>query len=413
MTVWSPERAQEHLLSLELFGMRFGLTRMERLLVRLGSPQRRLRTIHVVGTNGKSSVSRMTAAILERHGLVTGAFLSPHLESFAERIRIAGADLDEKRFAAAVQRAAAAADHIVAEAPADEPVTQFELLTAAALSEFAERHVDVAVVEAGLGGRLDATNVLDAPVVVLTSVGLEHTRWLGDTETAIAREKLAVLTERATLVCGPLGEAARVEAECAAAAAHARLVPVPASDAPADSGLPGYQRGNFAIARAAAAALLGELDPAAVSAAAADAAVPGRLQLLGSDPVVLFDGAHNPDGVRALGAALDELVGDRPLVLVASVLSDKEPAAMLSELLGRCVAAVLTQAANPRALSVDELLSAAPRGDWELHAEAEPRRALERARALAGPAGAVLVTGSLHLVGDLLADPSRRVVSAL
>ena len=413
MTVWSPERAQEHLLSLELFGMRFGLARMERLLVRLGSPQRRLRTIHVVGTNGKSSVSRMTAAILERHGLVTGAFLSPHLESFAERIRIAGADLDEKRFAAAVQRAAAAADHIAAEAPADEPVTQFELLTAAALSEFAERHVDVAVVEAGLGGRLDATNVLDAPVVVLTSVGLEHTRWLGDTETAIAREKLAVLTERATLVCGPLGEAARVEAERAAAAAHARLVPVPVSDAPADSGLPGYQRGNFAIARAAAAALLGELDPAAVSAAAADAAVPGRLQLLGSDPVVLFDGAHNPDGVRALGAALDELVGDRPLVLVASVLSDKDPAAMLSELLGRCVAAVLTQAANPRALPVDELLAAAPRGGWELHAEAEPRRALERARALAGPAGVVLVTGSLHLVGDLLADPSRRVVSAL
>lgn len=413
MTVWSPERAQEHLLSLELFGMRFGLARMERLLVRLGSPQRRLRTIHVVGTNGKSSVTRMTAAILERHGLVTGAFLSPHLESFAERIRIAGADLDEERFAAAVQRAAAAADHIVAEAPGDEPVTQFELLTAAALSEFAERHVDVAVVEAGLGGRLDATNVLDAPVVVLTSVGLEHTRWLGDTVAAIAREKLAVLTEGATLVCGPLEEAARVEAERAAAAAEARLVPVPASDVPADLDLPGYQRGNFAIARAAAAALLGELDPAAVSAAAADAAVPGRLQLLGSDPVVLFDGAHNADGVRALGAALDELVGDRPLVLVASVLSDKDPMAMLSELLGRCEAAVLTRAANPRALPVDELLAAAPRGDCELHTEAEPWRALERARALAGPAGAVLVTGSLHLVGDLLANPSRRVVSAL
>ena len=413
MTGWSPERAQEHLLSLELFGMRFGLARMQRLLAELKSPQRRLRAIHVVGTNGKSSVTRMTAAILERHGRVTGAFLSPHLESFGERIRIAGADVDEQRFAAAVERVAAAAERIAADAPYDEPVTQFELLTAAALSEFAERRVDVAVIEAGLGGRLDATNVLDAPVVVLTSVGLEHTRWLGDTEAAIAREKLAVLGEGATLVCGPLGPAAEAEAVRATAAAHARLVTVPDADARADSGRPGYPGGNFATARAAAAALLGDLDPAAVSAAAADAAVPGRLQLLGSDPVVLFDGAHNADGVRALGAALDELVGDRPLVLVASVLSDKDPEAMLSELLGRCVAAVLTQAANPRALPVDELLAAAPRGGWELHAEAEPRRALEQARALAGPEGAVLVTGSLHLVGDLLADPSRRVVSAL
>jgi dihydrofolate synthase/folylpolyglutamate synthase len=127
---------------------------------------------------------------------------------------------------------------------------------------------------------------------------------------------------------------------------------------------------------------------------------------------VLFDGAHNPDGIRALSAALDELVGSRPLVLVASILSDKDPAAMLSGLLGRCRAAVLTEAANPRALPATDVLAAAPRGSCELHTEPDPRRALERARALAGPDGAVLVTGSLHLVGDLLADPGRRVVSA-
>ncbi len=411
MTTWSLERAQEHLLSLELFGMRFGLERMQRLLEALGSPQRRLRAVHVVGTNGKSSVTRMTSAILERHGHLTGAYLSPHLESFAERIRVAGRDLDADAFAAAIQRAAAAAEQI-GTAPDDEPVTQFELLTAAALSEFAERGVDVAVIEAGLGGRLDATNVLSAPVVVLTSVGLEHTAWLGETEAAIAREKLGVLTEGATLVCGPLPVEAMAQAEIAAAGAHARLVRVSPSDAPDGLALPGYQRGNFAIARAAAEAVLGELDAAAVLAAAADAGVPGRLQVTEGDPVVIFDGAHNPDGIRALGAALDELIGDRPLVLVASILADKDPATMLSELLGRCRAAVLTESANPRARPVADLLAAAPRGSCELHAEPDPRRALERARVLAGPDGAVLVSGSLHLVGDLLADPGRRVVTA-
>ena len=412
MSRWSVERAQAHLLSLELFGMRFGLERMHRLLEQLGAPQRRFRAIHVVGTNGKSSVTRMTAAILERHGLRTGAFVSPHLESFAERIRVGGADLDGDAFAAAIERAAAAAARIASRAP-DEPVTQFELLTAAALSEFAGRGVDVAVIEAGLGGRLDATNVLAAPVAVLTSVGLEHTAWLGETEAAIAREKLAVLAEGATLVCGPLGREAAAEAERAASHAHARLLWVPESDAPPDLDLPGYQRGNFAVAVAAAGALLGELDPAAVSAAAADAVIPGRLQRLASDPMVLFDGAHNPDGVRVLSGALDEVLEGRPLVLVISILSDKDPEAMLPALLERSTAAVLTQAANPRALPVDDLLEAAPRGSWELHAERDPRRALERARALAGPGGAVLVTGSLHLVGDLLADPARRVVSAL
>ena len=413
MTGWTLEQAQEHLLSLELFGMRFGLERMHRLLAQLGQPQRRLRSIHVVGTNGKSSVTRMAAGILERHGLVTGAFVSPHLESFAERIRIGGADLEGDAFAAAIERTAAAAARVAAAAPGEEPVTQFELLTAAALGEFARREVDVAVIEAGLGGRLDATNVLAAPVAVLTSVGLEHTRWLGDSEAAIAREKLAVLADGATLVCGPLGPEAAAEAERAAAAAGARLVRVSDADVPRNAGLPGYQRGNFAVACAAAEALIGALDPAAVSAAASGAAVPGRLQRAGEDPLVLFDGAHNPDGVRALVAGLDEIVGGRRLVLVASILSDKSAADMLPALLARSTAAILTQAANPRALPVDELLAAAPRGRWALHAEADPQRALERARELAGPGGVVLVTGSLHLVGDLLSDPARRVVSAL
>src|ERR687895_495931 len=208
---WRLADAEAHLLSLELFGMRFGLDRMRRLLTVLGSPQERYPAIHVVGTNGKSSTVRMCAALLEAHGLRTGAFLSPHLTSFAERIRIGDEDLAPDAFGAAVQRAAAAAAKVDRTLEPGDRVTQFELVTATALAEFARCGVEVAVVEAGLGGRHDATNVLAARTVVLTNVGLEHTRWLGPTIRDIAREKLAVVHPHATLVVGELDEEAREE----------------------------------------------------------------------------------------------------------------------------------------------------------------------------------------------------------
>ena len=217
---WTAARAEEHLLGLELFGMRFGLERMRRLLTVLGSPQERFRAIHVVGTNGKSSTVRMAAALLEAHGVRTGAFLSPHLTSFAERIRVGDRDLEPDEFGAAVERAAAAAAKVDRGLEPGDRVTQFELITAAAFAELARQEVDVAVVEAGLGGRHDATGVLRAPIVVLTNVGLEHTRWLGPTIGDIAREKLAVVAPGAVLV---LGEA-DAEVEALAQATGARIV---------------------------------------------------------------------------------------------------------------------------------------------------------------------------------------------
>jgi dihydrofolate synthase/folylpolyglutamate synthase len=419
MTPWTLERAQSHLLSLELFGMRFGLERMQRLLGALGSPEQDLRAVHVVGTNGKTSTVRMTAAILEAHGLRTGAFLSPHLQSFAERIRIGGEDLPADVFARAVERAAGAAEAVEAELDPGDRVTQFELLTTAALSEFAVQGVDAVVVEAGLGGRHDATNVLGAEVVVLTSVGLDHTRWLGETLAGIAREKLAVVGDGATLVTGTLEFEAMAAAEETARRRDARLITVATPAARPDGRgtnrhaavLPGYQRGNFALAVAASEALLGELHPDRVAAAVARASVPGRLQAVGEAPLVIFDGAHNPAGVTALVDGLDEVVGDRRLVSVVSVLDDKDAGAMLEQLLPRSAATVLTRADNPRALAIEALEALTVRGDSELHAEPDPRRALELGRALAGRQGAVLVTGSLHLVGELLADPATRVAS--
>ncbi len=172
-------QAEAYLLDLELFGMRFGLERMERLMNALGRPQERFASIHVVGTNGKTSTTRMIAAILERHGVRAGGYTSPHLRDFAERIEVVGRPATDEQFAAAVTGVRKAAEELDRQAEPGEEVTQFEALTAAAFCEFARREVDVAVIEAGLGGRFDATNVIPSSVTVLTSIGLDHTRWLG------------------------------------------------------------------------------------------------------------------------------------------------------------------------------------------------------------------------------------------
>jgi dihydrofolate synthase/folylpolyglutamate synthase len=403
---WSLERAEEQLLSLELFGMRFGLERMRRLLTVLGSPQRAFRAIHVVGTNGKSSTVRMTAAILEAHGVRTGAYLSPHLRSFAERVRIGDRDLEPERFGAAVERATGAAEKVDRTLTGGERVTQFELLTAAAFAELADRGVEVAVVEAGLGGRHDATNVLAAPVVALTNVGLEHTRWLGPTVAHIAREKLAVVSPGATLVVGELSP----EAEAEVAKVDARVIRAEGSAGP----LRGFQAANFAVARAAAEALHGPLDEATVLRAAGAITVPGRFEVVGEAPLTIFDGAHNPSGVQALAAALRDAVGERPLVAVVSVLDDKDAAGMLRALLPLCSGAVFTASRNPRALSPATLASLSEQlGGPPGEIESDPRAAVRRAQELAGPEGAVVATGSIYLVADLLSSPGRRRASAL
>jgi dihydrofolate synthase/folylpolyglutamate synthase len=403
---WSPAQAEAYLRSLELFGMRFGLDRMHRLMTAMGSPQRRFASIHVVGTNGKSSTVRMTAAILERHGVLTGAYLSPHLASFAERVRVAERDLDEAAFAAAVERAAHAAELVDRTLAEGDRVTQFEALTAAAYGELAARGVEVAVVEAGLGGRYDATNVIPSRVQVLTNVGLEHTRWLGPTVTDIAREKLAVVRDGGTLVVGELEPEAEVEARATAARHGARLV-----HASADAGLDlaaggAFQRPNFALARAAAEAFLGELDDAAVARAAAEVTVPGRFELVARDPLTIVDGAHNPSGVAALVASLPAGAAGS-LVAVVSILDDKDAAGMLRALLPACRAVVFASNPHPRALPPATLESLARQLDFTGDAEVvgDPERALNRGRVIAGPAGMVLATGSIYLVASLARAP--------
>lgn len=342
----------------------FALERMRTLLAELGDPQLRFPAIHVVGTNGKSTTTRMTEALLADAGLEVAAYTSPHVRRWSERIRIGGA---EAAFETAITGVRPQAEALRA--------TQFEALTAAALLAFAEADVDVAVVEAGLGGRYDATNVLDSRVVVLTNVALDHMDVLGDTREAIAEEKLAVVRRGATVVLG------QDEWRGIAEANGAGSVVVAGSS-------------NLALAVAAAESFLGRLvDPHA----AEHVELPGRLERRGDEPLEIWDGAHNLAGVGYLLPRLPE----REYVLVCSILEDKRPELMLEALSVLGGDLVATESTNGRSLRAGELASRAERYFDHVEAVPDPAEARRRALDLAGPRGAVLVTGSLYLLGEL------------
>lgn len=412
------DEAESWLLDLELFGVRLGLDRMHRLTTAVGLPQRRFASIHVVGSNGKTSTARMTAAILRRHGLRTGLYTSPHLRSFTERIEVDEAPITDAELERAVGDVRQEADAV--DRAADDPedrVTQFEALTAAAFHALARRRVDVAVVEAGLGGRLDATNVIGSRVQVLTSVALEHTSWLGSTLGEIAAEKLAVVRDHGTLVTAELPPEADAVADRVAGERRARRV---RTSAAAVAGIPvgppgGFQRSNLALARAAAEAFVGgDLEQEAVRRAAAEVRIPGRLEVVARAPLVVHDAAHNPAGARALAEALAGVVGDRPVVGVIGVLDDKDVAGVLGALLAVCDRVILTGFAHPRALPPDTLeAEAAALGYPDVGTEADVHGALDRARSLAGPEGAVLVAGSIHLLAEVRAGPAPARLSTL
>jgi len=418
--------AERYLLSLELFGMRFGLDRMRRLMTVLDSPQERFASVQVVGTNGKSSTARMTAAVLQRHGVRTGAYLSPHLTTFAERIEVEGEPVSRERFAIAVQRAAQAAALVDRTLGEDDRVTQFEALTAAAYWELARSGVEAAVVEAGLGARYDATSVIDPRVLVLTNVGLEHTRWLGPTERHIAEEKLAVLRPAGTLVTGPLGPESAAVAERVADEQGARLLRAgrdfqALGEPPFTVETPGgaytgielralgrFQRANFAAAVAAAEAFMGtELDAGAVRRAARELVLPGRLEVVVEHPLVVLDGAHNPSGARALAESLPNVVGDCPVIAVVSILDDKDAAGILSALLPLCDGAVFTRSSRRGALPPAVLESLWRQlGGRGGEVAADPAKAVTAARRRAGRDGALLITGSIYLLAELVETPA-------
>jgi dihydrofolate synthase/folylpolyglutamate synthase len=331
----------------------FGLERMRRLLAALGDPQLAYAAVHVVGTNGKSTATVTIEQLLLSEGLSVGSTISPHIAGWSERIRVNGEEVD---FEAAVARVRPAAEEVGA--------TQFEAVTAAALQAFADAQVDVAVVEAGLGGRHDATNVLRTRVVLLTSVGLEHTDVLGDSPEAIAREKLAVAREDSVVVL---------------------------PDRTYEHLVPGREI-RIGGAREAAEAFLGRSIPAEPSVT-----LPGRLELRAGE---VRDGAHNPDGARYLVERLP--AGD--YTLVASILADKDADAMLRILRRAGSRLVATRSSSTRAHSAADLGDLARAHFDYVEVVDDPVAAVERAHELGEP---VLVTGSLYLVGDLAQEERR------
>lgn len=411
-------------------GMHPGLERINGLLDLMGRPDQAYPIVHVAGTNGKTSTARMTTMLLVAHGLTTGTFISPHLERVEERISLNGYVATPEQFVQAISDVAAFAD--IYEERFQAELSYFELTAAMAFSWFADQAADAAVIEVGLGGRLDATNACSGVVAVLTEIGLDHQEYLGNTLGSIATEKLAIVDPGATLVTGPLadevwpvvdrvvaaqgaidlryGRDFRVESATRAVDGwHLAVSGVHATYEDIHLPVRGrHQTVNFAVSLAAAEAMIDrELDHDAVVDAASVMSTPGRLESVASSPYVLLDGAHNVDGFTVLGHALREEYPTTTWVLVTGAMRDKDVEAMYPKLAGMVDHVVVTQAASPNAIPAAEL--AGRMRPWigaDAEAVPDPADALERARLLAGSDGNVLVTGSLYLVGAIRAAVS-------
>ncbi len=394
------------------------LDRMRRLVDILGHPEAGVPAIHVTGTNGKTSTARGLTALLTAKGLRVGTFTSPHLERINERLAADGEPISDADMA-----------QVLTDLAGLEPLlgdgirlTWFEILTGAAIRWFADRPVDVAVFEVGLGGRWDATNVVDATVAVVTNIGLDHVEFLGSTRAQVAGEKAGIIKPGSTLILGerdpdllPVFERERpaelwwagrdFDCDRNDLAVGGRVLDLRTPQAAYEDvflDLHGsYQGDNFAAALAAAEAFFGSpLDDTLVREAAATVRSPGRLEIVGHDPLVILDGAKNLEGAERAAAAVQEEFGARSLILVVGMLYGKDPEAMLRALGARRARLVVTcPPPSPRAQPAPALAAAALRLGVEAVATESVPDALEVAFDRAGPDDLILVTGSLYVVG--------------
>ncbi|HEY9898638.1 MAG TPA: folylpolyglutamate synthase/dihydrofolate synthase family protein [Pantanalinema sp.] len=388
-------------------GIRPGLERITALLDRLDRPQDGLKVIHVAGTNGKGSVCAFLSSVLRAAGYRVGRYTSPHLVSYCERIWLDGAFIGEGALAHALEAVQMAASELD---PALGPITEFELITAAAFHWLASRAPDVVLLEVGLGGRLDATNVVDRPeLCVITRIALDHTALLGDTPEAIAREKAGIMKPRVPAVTGAAGEAlTAIRARAGELEAPLRVVSL---------GIQGFELGlagahqalNAAIALEAVHLLRAagwDLSDEAVREGLKAARWPGRLETWRSaeGERFVFDGAHNPDGIEALARALEASPEPEGRVLLMGVLADKDPAAMIAALAPHAATVVLTTPPSARGLDPVTLETKPVHPD--LHMVSDWEEALAHARRLAD-GRPILVAGSLYLVGAVCAGLGR------
>lgn len=413
------------------------LERIKLLVDLLAQPQLHYPSVHVTGTNGKSSVVRMVSALAAASGLAAGTYTSPHLQTVRERFSVAGRRISEPEFADLVAEVVPYAELVDAKAPtlpgghANDLVTYFELTTAMAFAWFADAPVDLAVIEVGMGGRWDATNVLRTEVAVLTPIDLDH-RELGGTPAEVAAEKAGIIQPGCDVVLGRQSDEVLAVITAAADEAQARVhlfgvdhaveerrvavggqvVDLRVGDRiVTDILLPlfgAHQADNAAVALAAWAALRGpsfdEVDDDSIRAGFAATTVPGRLEVVRKEPTVVIDGAHNPHGALASAAALDESFGFRNLVVVLSCLDDKDVEGIVNAYVGHAQHVVVAEVASPRAASLERMRGAAETAfaGTGVIVEAAPSvaEAVEMAIGLAGRGDGVLVTGSLHTVGE-------------
>ncbi len=382
---------------------------MRALCAALGEPQSSWRSVHVVGTNGKSSVTVMTAALLEEMGAHTGACISPHTSRWRERTWIGGHEIDADSFAAAAGEVAAAIATVEPGFADGARITQFEAAIATSFVAFRNAGVEVAVVEAGLGGRLDATNVIPSLATALTSVGLDHTEWLGDSVEQIAAEKLAVLQPQTALVIGSL--APGIAALARSHAAELGCCVIEARE-PAAQLLPErfgpylWRNAGVAIelASLAGAAEVSALGPERIRAALERARLGGRFERVEGEPPMVLDAAHNRDGAEALAEALTPFAGSTSLVLCVSVLADKDAAGIAAELAPLARRVICTAAdpgpamGRPGAVALDpELLATHFRSEGaDAIAIADPAAACAATLALAKEAAGLAVFAGSH-----------------
>lgn len=404
----------------------FNLDRVRMLLSKVGDPDRSFRSVHIAGTKGKGSTAAMAASTLRCAGFRTGLYTSPHLHTVRERIAVDGEPISEQELAGGLEELRPAIEETCAQGEAFR-VTTFEVLTAVALAHFRRRGAEFAVLEVGLGGRLDATNVVTPVACAITNISLDHTEVLGDTLGKIAAEKAAIIKRGVPVVCAPQP----VEAlEVIAGVAREQSAPLTlvGRDITWEAGpwtlegqqlvvrtprgsrklwvplLGAHQRENAATALGVFEALAGRgvaLSPEAVREGMARTVWPGRMEVIALRPVVVVDGAHNPYSMQRLREAMEETFPGKRPVVVFGVGKAKDAGSMLAALAGLAGVVVATRSRHPKAMPAWEVMREAALHGLAVEQAETPGRALDRARALAGPDGLVLATGSLFVVAEV------------
>ena len=421
----TPRECRAYLRRLERFGIKLGLDNVRALLRALGDPQAGFAAVHVAGTNGKGSVCAMLASALRAHGFRVGLYTSPHLVEVRERIRVGDRLIAWRDFGRLLGRVRERSEGLLAAGTLAAHPTYFEVLTTLAFLYFAERKVDIAVLETGLGGRFDATNVVNPVLTVITSIAKDHEKHLGDTLAAIAFEKAGIIKPGVPVICGVERGPALAVIRRRAGELGSPLIPVfgPDRDFRAERtarghrfvygfegrrfllrpGLRGAHQGRNAAVTLVAAVLLGKLwralDLKLVLRGIAEVSWEGRLEAVGRRPLVLLDGAHNEEGALALAAYARSLKG--PLILVFAVMKDKAVRRIAGALFRRPRRVVLTSIPFARACRPEDVAARALPFRRKLVLEPDLAQALVLARREAGPKGTVLIAGSLYLVGEV------------